>query len=169
MSSTVSKQTQIALYIVFAILMMALGSSDSLRGVFAPIFEEHFTLSASDLSLIITVSYVGNLVFMLLGTRISDAFGLRMVFIATMLLWMAALALYLLTDNFILLLGGMFFAMGASTLLNIMLNLMSPFLFPLCRPRHDPQYPILYPRHWYYLYPERDQLLGGFHCRLEAG
>lgn len=129
MSSTVSKQTQIALYIVFAILMMALGSSDSLRGVFAPIFEEHFTLSASDLSLIITVSYVGNLVFMLLGTRISDAFGLRMVFIATMLLWMAALALYLLTDNFILLLGGMFFAMGASTLLNIMLNLMSPFLF----------------------------------------
>ena len=120
MSSTVSKQTQIALYVVFAILMMALGSSDSLRGVFAPIFEEHFTLSASDLSLIITVSYVGNLVFMLLGTRISDAFGLRMVFIATMLLWMAALALYLLTDNFILLLGGMFFAMGASTLLNIM-------------------------------------------------
>ena len=125
----VSKQTRIALYVVFAILMMALGSSDSLRGVFAPVFEEHFTLSASDLSLIITVSYIGNLVFMLLGTRIADSFGLRLVFIATMLLWMAALALYLVTDNFILLLIGMFFAMGGSTLLNIMLNLMSPFLF----------------------------------------
>lgn len=128
-SLTVSKQTRIALYVVFAILMMALGSSDALRGVFAPVFEVHFTLTASDLSLIITISYIGNLVFMLLGTRIADGFGLRLVFIATMLLWMAALALYLVSDNFILLLIGMFFAMGASTLLNIMLNLMSPFLF----------------------------------------
>ena len=128
-SPAVSKQTRIALYVVFAILMMALGSSDSLRGVFAPVFAEHFTLTASDLSLIITVSYIGNLVFMLLGTRIADSFGLRLVFIATMLLWMAALALYLVTDNFILLLIGMFFAMGGSTLLNIMLNLMSPLLF----------------------------------------
>ena len=66
---------------------------------------------------------------MLLGTRIADSFGLRLVFITTMLLWMAALALYLVTDNFILLLIGMFFAMGGSTLLNIMLNLMSPLLF----------------------------------------
>lgn len=128
-TSTVSKSTQIALYVILAILMMALGASDALRGVFAPIFEEHFALSASDLSLIITVSYIGNLVFMLLGTRIADSFGLRSVFIVTMLLWMAALASYLVTDNFILLLIGMFFAMGASTLLNIMLNLMSPFLF----------------------------------------
>ena len=86
-SPAVSKQTRIALYVVFAILMMALGSSDSLRGVFAPVFAEHFTLTASDLSLIITVSYIGNLVFMLLGTRIADSFGLRLVFIATMLLW----------------------------------------------------------------------------------
>lgn len=128
-SPAVSKQTRIALYVVFAILMMALGSSDSLRGVFAPVFAEHFTLTASDLSLIITVSYIGNLVFMLLGTRIADSFGLRLVFITTMLLWMVALALYLVTDNFILLLIGMFFAMGGSTLLNIMLNLMSPLLF----------------------------------------
>lgn len=128
-TSTVSKSTQIALYVILAILMMALGASDALRGVFAPIFEEHFALSASDLSLIITISYIGNLVFMLLGTRIADSFGLRSVFIVTMLLWMAALASYLVTDNFILLLIGMFFAMGASTLLNIMLNLMSPFLF----------------------------------------
>lgn len=128
-SPVVSKQTRIALYVVFAILMMALGSSDSLRGVFAPVFAEHFTLTASDLSLIITVSYIGNLIFMLLGTRIADSFGLRLVFITTMLLWMAALALYLVTDNFILLLIGMFFAMGGSTLLNIMLNLMSPLLF----------------------------------------
>ena len=101
-SPAVSKQTRIALYVVFAILMMALGSSDSLRGVFAPVFAD---------------------------TRIADSFGLRLVFITTMLLWMAALALYLVTDNFILLLIGMFFAMGGSTLLNIMLNLMSPLLF----------------------------------------
>ena len=125
----VSKRVQFALYVVFALLMMALGSSDSLRGVFAPVFADHFALSASDLSLIITVSYMGNLVFMLCGTRIADALGLRLVFVATMLLWLAALALYLVTDNFILLLVGMFFAMGGSTLLNIMLNLMSPVLF----------------------------------------
>ena len=146
-SPAVSKQTRIALYVVFAILMMALGSSDSLRGVFAPVFADHFTLTASDLSLIITVSYIGNLVFMLLGTRIADSFGLRLVFIATMLLWMAALALYLVTDNFILLLIGMFFAMGGSTLLNIMLNLMS-------------QHALLYPGYRHHFLAKRDQRYG---------
>ena len=146
-SPAVSKQTRIALYVVFAILMMALGSSDSLRGVFAPVFAEHFTLTASDLSLIITVSYIGNLVFMLLGTRIADSFGLRLVFITTMLLWMAALALYLVTDNFILLLIGMFFAMG-------------DVAAALCRARHDSQHALLYPGHRHHLLAKRDQRHG---------
>ncbi len=124
-----SKKLGLFFYADFMILMIGLGCSDSVRGVFAPVFEKHFSLSAVELSLIITISYLGNLFFMLFGTRLSDAFGLRRVFIGSLCLWLAALALYLLSDNFILLLVGMFFAMGSSTLLNIMLNLMSPFLF----------------------------------------
>ena len=42
---------------------------------------------------------------------------------------MAALAVFAFTDNYYLLLAGMFCAMGASTLLNTTLNLVTPLLF----------------------------------------
>lgn len=124
-----SRKLSYFLYVDFMILMVTLGCSDALRGVFAPVFAGHFSLKPADLSLIITVSYIGNLVFMLTGTRFSDSFGLRLVFILSILLWIFALVVYLCTDNFTALLVGMFFAMGASTLINIMMNLMSPLVF----------------------------------------
>ena len=47
----------------FAILMVGLGISDSLRGIFSGIFQTHFALTAKGLSTIIAVSYAGNLCF----------------------------------------------------------------------------------------------------------
>ncbi|MCF0106946.1 MAG: MFS transporter [Holdemanella sp.] len=123
------KKKEIGFYIAFALMMVCLGCSDALRGVFAPIFQSHYQLNASMLSLIITISYAGNFVFMLIGSRLSDEFGIRKVFIASMLCWIAAMALYVVTDSYITLVIGVFFAMGGSTLLNMMLNIMSPILF----------------------------------------
>ena len=119
----------IAYYLILGLLMLGLGSSDALRGVFAPVFREHFALNTSQLSLIITVSYIGNFVFMLLGGRLSDHFGLRRAFYGSLCCWIGAEALYLLTDHYPALLVGVFFAMGTSTLLNMLMNVMSPRLF----------------------------------------
>lgn len=119
----------IAYYLILGLLMLGLGSSDALRGVFAPVFREHFALNTSQLSLIITVSYIGNFVFMLLGGRLSDHFGLRRAFCGSLCCWIGAEALYLLTDHFPALLVGVFFAMGTSTLLNMLMNVMGPRLF----------------------------------------
>lgn len=119
----------IAYYLILGLLMLGLGSSDALRGVFAPVFREHFALNTSQLSLIITISYIGNFVFMLLGGRLSDHFGLRRAFCGSLCCWIGAEALYLLTDHFPALLVGVFFAMGTSTLLNMLMNVMSPRLF----------------------------------------
>ena len=119
----------IAYYLILGLLMLGLGSSDALRGVFAPVFREHFALNTSQLSLIITVSYIGNFVFMLLGGRLSDHFGLRRAFCGSLCCWIGAEALYLLTDHYPALLVGVFFAMGTSTLLNMLMNVMSPRLF----------------------------------------
>ena len=119
----------ILFYIAFALMMLGLGCSDALRGVFAPIFQSHFELNASRLSLIVTISYFGNFIFMLLGSRLADEFGVRKVFITSMICWMAAMGLYVLTDNYWALVIGVFFAMGGSTLLNMLLNIMSPILF----------------------------------------
>lgn len=119
----------IAYFLILGLLMLGLGSSDALRGVFAPVFREHFALNTSQLSLIITVSYIGNFVFMLLGGRLSDHFGLRRAFCGSLCCWIGAEALYLLTDHFPALLVGVFFAMGTSTLLNMLMNVMSPRLF----------------------------------------
>ena len=119
----------IAYYLILGLLMLGLGSSDALRGVFAPVFREHFALNTSQLSLIITVSYMGNFVFMLLGGRLSDHIGLRRAFCGSLCCWIGAEALYLLTDHYPALLVGVFFAMGTSTLLNMLMNVMSPRLF----------------------------------------
>lgn len=117
------------IYANFALLMVGLGCSDALRGVFAPVFQEHFGLSASQLSVIVTISYVGNLLFMLLGSRQVDRFPIKKVFLITIVGWSFAAIIYLITDNYYLLLLGVFLAMGTSTLLNTFINFMTPMLF----------------------------------------
>lgn len=115
----------------FILIMIALGASDSLRGLFAPIFREHYQLNNLWLSMIVTVSYMGNLVFLLAGGRLMDRYKKKHVFLAVLSIWLLSLVLYLLTDQYICLLIGMFFSMGASTLLNTAVNLMTPMFFPL--------------------------------------
>lgn len=116
-------------YLNFALLMLGLGCSDAVRGVFAPVFQSHFALNASQISLMMTVSYTGNLVFMLFGSRLADCLGVKRIFLSAIAVWVAALALYLATDSYRMVLIGVFFAMGTSTLMNMLMNLMSPSLF----------------------------------------
>ena len=63
-------------FLCFAVLMFGLGSSDSLRGIFAPVFQNRYALSDTQLSLIVTISYVGNLLFLYLGFKISGVAGM---------------------------------------------------------------------------------------------
>ena len=67
MPQTSNKQTNRLTFAAFVVLMVGLGSSDSLRGIFSTIFQQHFALSTTQLGLIVTVSYIGNLVFLLVG------------------------------------------------------------------------------------------------------
>lgn len=116
-------------FLSFVVLMVGLGASDSLRGIFSGVFSEHFSLTATQLGLIVTISYVGNLVFLLLGGNLLELFSRKKSLIVLTLIWMAALLTFAVTDNYFILLGGMFFVMGSSTLLNTTLNLITPLLF----------------------------------------
>lgn len=116
-------------YITFMLIMAGLGASDALRGVFAPIFCNHFALGSLGFSLIVTVGYAGNLIFLLAGSSFADRFGKKRVSAIILLLWIFSLLLYILTDNYVLLLVGMFVSMGTSTLLNTMVNIMTPLIF----------------------------------------
>ena len=122
------KNKRIAL-IGFAILMVGLGVSDSLRGIFSNIFQTHFELTAKGLSNIIAVSYAGNLCFLLIGGRIMDKIDRKKAFLGFLGVWMCSMLVFLLTDNYYALLVGMFLAMGASTLLNTSITLITPFIF----------------------------------------
>ena len=113
------------------LIMIALGASDSMRGIFSGIFETHFSLNKNQVGMIVTVSYTGNLVFMLFGSRLADSCGKKKVCFAVLSLWMAAILLYLVTDNYYCLLAGMFVSMGASTLMNTLINILSPSFFGL--------------------------------------
>ena len=105
-------------FFAFVVLMVGLGSNDSLRGIFSTIFQEHFSLTTTQLGLIVTASYIGNLVFLLVGGNLSTRFSKKRVLQVLILIWMAALALFAFTSNYTVLLIGMALALGSSTLLN---------------------------------------------------
>ena len=123
-----NKQNKIIL-ILFTIIMIVTGISDSLRGGFSPVFAEHFQINATKVSLIISVSYVGNLFFLFFGGKFVDSYSKKKVLTAITLLWMFALLIYIMTDSYFFLVFGMFFSMGASTLLSTTINVLIPFIF----------------------------------------
>jgi fucose permease len=116
-------------FISFMIIMIVMGASDSLRGIFAVMFREHFKLSAFQISLIITVSYLGNLIFLFFGGAFVDRYHKKKALLAVVSIWMCGAALFIFTDDYILLLIGMFFCMGASTLINTTINILVPAVF----------------------------------------
>ena len=116
-------------FFAFVVLMVGLGSNDSLRGIFSTIFQEHFSLTTTQLGLIVTASYIGNLVFLLVGGNLSTRFSKKRVLQVLILIWMVALALFAFTSNYVVLLIGMALALGSSTLLNTTMNLITPLLF----------------------------------------
>ena len=87
-------------FFAFVVLMVGLGSNDSLRGIFSTIFQEHFSLTTTQLGLIVTASYIGNLVFLLVGGNLSTRFSKKRVLQVLILIWMAALALFAFTSNY---------------------------------------------------------------------
>lgn len=121
-----------AKYIVlinFIIIMTLTGISDSLRGVFLPIFQSNFELSTTQSSLIITMSYLGNFLILLLGGYFIDKYNSKPVIMGILGIWIGALIVFITTNNYYFLLLGMFFCMGASTLLSTSINLVAPILF----------------------------------------
>lgn len=116
-------------FLCFAVLMFGLGSSDSLRGIFAPVFQNRYALSDTQLSLIVTISYVGNLLFLSLGGKLLDTFGRKTVVLSVTAIWVLSMMLNVVSDSYICILISMFFALGASTLLNTTVNILTPVVF----------------------------------------
>lgn len=116
-------------FLCFMVVMIVLGASDSLRGIFALMFQEHFKLSNFQVSLIITVSYIGNLIFLFFGGAFIDRSSKKRAFITVLCIWLCGALLFVLTDHYIVLLVGMFLCMGASTLLNTTINILVPTIF----------------------------------------
>lgn len=116
-------------FLCFAVLMFGLGSSDSLRGIFAPVFQNRYALSDTQLSMIVTISYVGNLLFLSLGGKLLDTFGRKTVVLSVTAIWVLSMLLNVVSDSYICILISMFFALGASTLLNTTVNILTPVVF----------------------------------------
>lgn len=123
------KNKKALLFISFMIIMIVMGASDSLRGLFGMVFQEKFQLTNTQVSMIITVSYLGNLVFLFFGGYFLDTFPKKKVFLAVLGIWMTGALLFLLTESYAFLLAGMFLCMGASTLLNTTINILVPVVF----------------------------------------
>lgn len=116
-------------FIAFSICMLVLGTSDSLRGIFSLVFQDYYRLTTTQLSFIVTISYVGNLIFLLCGGNLLDRFDKKYVFLGTLSVWMLGALLFVKGNSYILLLIGMFLCTGASTLLNTTMNILVPAVF----------------------------------------
>lgn len=112
----------------FGVLMLGLGSSDSLRGIFFPVFQEHYSVGGRGLSMMVVISYVGNLLFLSVGGKMMDTFDRKKVAMGMLGIWMAAVLLNVLTDSYPMILLSMFLALGASTMLNTTVNLLTPMV-----------------------------------------
>ncbi len=112
-----------------ALMMLMLGVSDGLRGVFLPLFEEQYALSSVQSSLIIMCSYVGNLLFLMIGGRILDRVSKKRFLLGVTCIWMTALLFYILTESYAVLLCCMIFSLGASTMLSTSVNIITPIFF----------------------------------------
>lgn len=123
------KQTKWIAFLCFAFLMAGLGANDALRGIFAPVFQNRYDLSGSQLSLIVTISYVGNLLFLSIGGKLLDLFPRKNVAMAVTAVWAGAVLINLVTDSYMWILVSMFLALGASTLLNTTVNILTPAVF----------------------------------------
>ena len=115
-------------FLCFGVLMLGLGSSDSLRGIFSPVFQEHYSVGGRGLSMMVVISYVGNLLFLSVGGKMMDTFDRKKVAMGMLGIWMAAVLLNVLTDSYPMILLSMFLALGASTMLNTTVNLLTPMV-----------------------------------------
>ena len=113
------------LFLVSALLMILLGVNDALRGIFTPLFTSVFGFSTSQVGVIVSASYLGNLTCLLFGGMILDKIGRK----KAMAVFIAALAvseiLLLFGNVFPILIIGFFLSLGISTLLNTTINLLS--------------------------------------------
>ncbi len=125
------KKPRISFFVLayYIVMMVTLGASDGLRGVFLPLFEDSFLLSKTQSSMIIMFSYIGNLLFLFIGGYFLDRMSKKKFLFLVTLLWMAALVCYIFTESYPILLIAMIFSLGASTMLSTSLNVVTPLLF----------------------------------------
>lgn len=122
-------RSQVLVTAYFALMMLLLGCSDALRGVFLPSFRKTFDLSETQSSMIIMMSYIGNLFFLFIGGWFLDKCKKKHFVIVVSLMWMCAMLTYTLTESYAVLLVFMFFSLGASTMLSTSINVITPMAF----------------------------------------
>ncbi len=113
------------LFVICAVLMVILGASDALRGIFSPLFLSSFGFSVSQVGIIVSASYLGNLVCLILGGVILDRLSSKKSFVIFVSVLALSELLLLLGSNYAFILLGFFLTLGISTLLNTTINLVS--------------------------------------------
>lgn len=75
------------------------------------------------------MSYIGNVIFLFIGGYFIDRMKKKTFLFIMICIWMSALLCYVLTENYTLLIVGMIFSLGASTMISTTVNVITPLLF----------------------------------------
>lgn len=113
------------LFFLCAILVMSLGIVDTMRGLFAPLFSGVFGFSIEQITLIVSLSYLGSLFCLFSGGPAIKRLGERKAVIAFIAILILAVAMLFLGSAYVLLAAGFFLAIGMTTILNICVNLLA--------------------------------------------
>lgn len=120
---------QILITVFCTLITIITGISDGARGVFLPLFSDAFALNETKANLIIMMSYIGNVIFLFIGGYFIDRMKKKTFLFIMICIWMSALLCYVLTENYTLLIVGMIFSLGASTMISTTVNVITPLLF----------------------------------------
>ncbi|MGZ9586491.1 MFS transporter [Paenibacillus marinisediminis] len=115
--------------VIVFVMMFVVAISDSLRGLLLPSFQATFDLDHSQLSLILSVSYLSVFLSCLGSGWILERIREQTAIRAGLLLLLLSVIGLSFTSNYAMLLVSIFIVTGLASFLNMTMNLLTPSLF----------------------------------------
>jgi fucose permease len=109
---------------MYAIVAM----SDNYKGILVPTFKKVFEISNTKIGYLMTVSLLAYAIFQYFGGMLIEKIGYKRTILSGSLLALAALAIIVFCNNYIMLLAGMFMLNGGMALFNVTVSTLGPVL-----------------------------------------
>lgn len=123
------KKLNLTTNVIIFIIMASIAIIDNTKGIFIPVFRETFNASNTSMGVLLTVCSLGYIIFTYVGGLLCEKLSQKKVIYIGLVSIIASTLLVSISNVYILLLIGMFFANMGIAFVMIALNTLIPVLF----------------------------------------